>query len=52
MSTGPGGAVGPRVEVLPELEIEYPPRQRRWTVLIRVVLLIPQLIVLYEVAVP
>lgn len=37
----PGG------EVLPELEIDAPSRQRRLTVLVRVILLIPQYIVLW-----
>jgi len=34
-------------ETLPELDIEAPARQRRWTVLLRLLLLIPQFIVLY-----
>lgn len=34
-------------EVLPELEIDFPVTQRRLTVLVRIVLLIPQFIILY-----
>ncbi len=37
----------PARAAFPECEVDYPGRQRRWTVLIRVVLLIPQFIVLY-----
>ncbi|MCX5380451.1 DUF4389 domain-containing protein [Streptomyces sp. NBC_00091] len=49
MTTGwtprPPDAGHPQGEHLPELEIPPPGRQRRWTVLLRLLLLLPQLIV-------
>lgn len=50
MTTGwtprpPDAAYGPAGEHLPELEVPPPGRQRRWTVLLRWLLLLPQLIV-------
>ncbi|MFD0267307.1 DUF4389 domain-containing protein [Streptomyces sp. NPDC127106] len=50
MTTGwtprpPAAAYGPAGEHLPELDVPAPGRQRRWTVLLRWLLLIPQMIV-------
>ncbi|MEU9037019.1 DUF4389 domain-containing protein [Streptomyces sp. NPDC048352] len=49
MTTGwtprPPDAGQPRGEHLPELDVPPPGRQRRWTVLLRLLLLLPQLIV-------
>ncbi|MEU2392887.1 DUF4389 domain-containing protein [Streptomyces sp. NPDC007369] len=50
MTTGwtprpPAAAYGPDGEHLPELDLPAPGRQRRWTVLLRWLLLIPQMIV-------
>ena len=42
-----GGGYGLVEEVLPELEVAGPDRQRRWTILLRWLLLIPQFIVLF-----
>jgi hypothetical protein len=44
-TTTPGG------EVLPELEIDFPAAQRRLTVVVRILLLIPQFIILYLLAI-
>ncbi len=50
MTTGwtprpPAAAYGPGGEHLPELDVPPPGRQRRWTVLLRLLLVLPQLIV-------
>ncbi|WP_407914273.1 DUF4389 domain-containing protein [Kitasatospora sp. NE20-6] len=54
MATGtwqaPEGAVGPP-EFLPELDVPAPDRQRRWTVLLRWLLLIPQFVVVWVLSV-
>lgn len=51
MSAQPAGsAEGSTAPFLPEMEIEQPERQRRWTVLLRLLLLIPHFIVLYLVS--
>src|SRR6266568_9490068 len=41
------GGYGYVEEVLPELEVAGPDKQRRWTILLRWILLIPQFIVLF-----
>lgn len=54
MATGtwqaPEGATGP-LEFLPELDVPGPDRQRRWTVLLRWLLLIPQFVVVWVLSV-
>ncbi|QUH01356.1 DUF4389 domain-containing protein [Saccharopolyspora erythraea] len=48
----PGGQPGEsRPPFLPEVQIEGPGPQRRWTVLVRLILLIPHFIVLYAVGI-
>lgn len=49
--TPPISPVPGAVEVLPELDVFPPERQRRWTVLLRLLLLIPQYIALFVVGV-
>jgi hypothetical protein len=56
MATGWGdrpatGAAGSGTEWLPALDVPAPERQRRWTVLLRWLLLIPQYVVLFFLAV-
>lgn len=47
---GPTGGIGPP-EFRPELDIPAPGRQRRWTVLLRWLLLIPQFVVVWVLSV-
>ncbi|MDV6013647.1 DUF4389 domain-containing protein [Haloechinothrix sp. LS1_15] len=48
----PAAADHPRLaELLPELDINRPERHRRWTVLLRLLLLIPQFIVVYALGI-